>query len=350
MISATPTASRTWSRTSRTPGHRRTRTAGTPSGPGACSQTTSGSSIPAAVDFATFQGFRNYIEANSAYAPAVYSAGGGGYGSWTGIFGSGFTLRTTAEWTFTEESTNVAFPSGWSNPYATALFFANAPARCQLAWQFSGGNGDINLRRRLRPDRREQRQRHQVRVTRPASAPRLGAAQITCVQPFRPDKASFVAIRGPSASWYGNGLTGPCWCAAKPAWIACAAAPTAGCACGPCAGAWARRRRAARRRPRPGIRAAWAGRDTVEPMDDKEIMAHIDDLIKTEHELRAKLAAGRDNHRRRAPAAGRGRDGAGPVLGPAAPAAGPQGVRRGSRRRAGAAGQRGGGVPAVTPG
>ena len=112
---------------------------------GPCTQTTSGGSIPAAVDFATFQGFRNYIEANSAYAPAVYSAGGGGYGSWSGIFGSGFTLRTTAEWTFTEESTNVAFPSGWSNPYATALFFANAPGRCQFAWQFSGGNGDINV-------------------------------------------------------------------------------------------------------------------------------------------------------------------------------------------------------------
>jgi len=27
-------------------------------------------------------------------------------------------------------------------------------------------------------------------------------------------------------------------------------------------------------------------------MDDKEILAHIDDLIKTEHELRAKLASG----------------------------------------------------------
>jgi hypothetical protein len=27
-------------------------------------------------------------------------------------------------------------------------------------------------------------------------------------------------------------------------------------------------------------------------MDDKEILAHIDELIKTEHELRAKLAAG----------------------------------------------------------
>jgi hypothetical protein len=111
---------------------------------GACSQTTTGSSIPAAVDFATFQGFRNYIEANSAYAPAVYSAGGGGYGSWTGIFGSGFTLRTTAEWTYTAESATVAFPSAWSSPDATALFFANAPARCQLAWQFSGGNGDVN--------------------------------------------------------------------------------------------------------------------------------------------------------------------------------------------------------------
>ncbi len=27
-------------------------------------------------------------------------------------------------------------------------------------------------------------------------------------------------------------------------------------------------------------------------MDDKEILSHIDELIKTEHELRAKLAAG----------------------------------------------------------
>ena len=32
--------------------------------------------------------------------------------------------------------------------------------------------------------------------------------------------------------------------------------------------------------------------DTVEPMDDKEILAHIDDLIQTEHELRTKLASG----------------------------------------------------------
>ena len=32
--------------------------------------------------------------------------------------------------------------------------------------------------------------------------------------------------------------------------------------------------------------------DTVVSMDDKEILAHIDQLIQTEHELRSKLAAG----------------------------------------------------------
>ena len=44
--------------------------------------------------------------------------------------------------------------------------------------------------------------------------------------------------------------------------------------------------------PGPAMAAAGPPGDTVEPMDDKEILAHIDDLIKTEHELRAKLAAG----------------------------------------------------------
>jgi hypothetical protein len=65
--------------------------------------------------------------------------------------------------------------------------------------------------------------------------------------------------------------------------------------------------------PGPGHRARAASRrnrrqagDTVERMDDKEILAHIDDLIKTEHELRAKLAAGEittdDEHRQLATA------------------------------------------------
>src|SRR5215471_8809842 len=46
--------------------------------------------------------------------------------------------------------------------------------------------------------------------------------------------------------------------------------------------------------------------DTVEPMDDKEILGHIDDLIQTEHELRTKLASGEisgaDEHARLAAA------------------------------------------------
>ena len=85
-------------------------------------------------------------------------------------------------------------------------------------------------------------------------------------------------------------------------------------------------------------------------MDDKEIMAHIDDLIKTEHELRAKLAAGEittDAEHRQLAAAEAALDQCWDLLR----------QRRARRefgedpgRRAGAAGQRGGGVPAVTPG
>jgi hypothetical protein len=46
--------------------------------------------------------------------------------------------------------------------------------------------------------------------------------------------------------------------------------------------------------PGPGAtrRSRWQAGDTVERMDDKEILAHVGDLIKTEHELRTKLAAG----------------------------------------------------------
>ncbi len=55
-------------------------------------------------------------------------------------------------------------------------------------------------------------------------------------------------------------------------------------------------------------------------MDDKDILRHIDDLIKTEHELRARLAAGElstdeeQEQLRAVEAAAR------PVLGPAAAA------------------------------
>ena len=43
---------------------------------------------------------------------------------------------------------------------------------------------------------------------------------------------------------------------------------------------------------RPADATVLAGVDTVMPMTDKDILAHIDELIQTEHELRAKLASG----------------------------------------------------------
>jgi Protein of unknown function (DUF2630) len=42
----------------------------------------------------------------------------------------------------------------------------------------------------------------------------------------------------------------------------------------------------------PGPAELGRAGDTVEPMNDKEILGHIDDLIQTEHELRTKLASG----------------------------------------------------------
>ena len=96
------------------------------------------------MDFATFQGFRNYIEADSAHAPAVYSAGGGGYGSWSGIFGSGFHAEDHGGVDLHRGIDQRRVPVRLVQPVATALFFASAPGRCQFAWQFSGGNGDIN--------------------------------------------------------------------------------------------------------------------------------------------------------------------------------------------------------------
>jgi Protein of unknown function (DUF2630) len=42
----------------------------------------------------------------------------------------------------------------------------------------------------------------------------------------------------------------------------------------------------------PGAAEPGRASDTVEPMNDKEILGHIDDLIQTEHDLRTKLASG----------------------------------------------------------
>jgi hypothetical protein len=110
---------------------------------GPCGNTVKASYIPENIDFATWVGFASYISAHSPYLPGVYSAGGDSYGSWTGIFG-GQKLSYTAEWTFTNEQSQLTFPSGFTGSNASPQWFSNEPAACDLLWQWSGGDGVLN--------------------------------------------------------------------------------------------------------------------------------------------------------------------------------------------------------------
>jgi Protein of unknown function (DUF4232) len=110
---------------------------------GACGDKVKASYIPANIDYATWQGFADYINAHSPYLAGVYSAGGYGYGGWIGIFG-GEQLTNAAEWTFDDEQSQLKLPRGFSGSAASALWFANAPAACHLLWQWSGGDGVLN--------------------------------------------------------------------------------------------------------------------------------------------------------------------------------------------------------------
>jgi hypothetical protein len=110
---------------------------------GPCGSKIKAEYIAPEVDYATFSGFRNYLDIHSTYLAGVYSAGGNSYGSWAGIFGGG-KIHHTAEWTFINEQTSLKFPSGFSTGTVSADWFASAPAACHLMWQWSGGNGDLN--------------------------------------------------------------------------------------------------------------------------------------------------------------------------------------------------------------
>ncbi len=112
---------------------------------GVCSGTETAGSIPVSLDRDTFNGFWDYVDGSSAYLPAVYEAGGGGGNSWDAIFGTGQTLGNTAEWTYVNETGSLsAFPSGWSVDGTAPVWYASAPASCQVLWQWSGGNGQLN--------------------------------------------------------------------------------------------------------------------------------------------------------------------------------------------------------------
>ena len=110
---------------------------------GPCGNEVKAEYVAPAVDYATYLGFTNYINENSPYSAGVYSAGGTSYGSWTGIFGNE-PVTGAAEWTFTSEQSQLSFPAGFSASGSSPSWFANAPAACELVWQWSGGDGVLN--------------------------------------------------------------------------------------------------------------------------------------------------------------------------------------------------------------
>ena len=111
---------------------------------GPCGGTVVAGSVPASIDRDTFNGFWDYIEHDSAYFPSVYDAGGGGSNAWSAVFGSQ-TLGNTMEWTYVNETSSIStFPTGWNVAGTTPVWFASAPSQCQMLWQWSGGNGQLN--------------------------------------------------------------------------------------------------------------------------------------------------------------------------------------------------------------
>jgi hypothetical protein len=112
---------------------------------GVCSGTSTAGSIPYAIDRDAFNGFWDYIEDDSPYLPAVYEAGGGGGSSWDGIFTSSETLGNTLEWTYVNETSSLStFPTGWAVHGVGPVWYASAPSKCEMVWQWSGGNGQTN--------------------------------------------------------------------------------------------------------------------------------------------------------------------------------------------------------------
>jgi len=112
---------------------------------GVCSGTVVAGSIPATIDRDTFNGFWNQVWNHSSFFIGVYDAGGGGPNAWDAVFGSGQTLGNTSEWTYVNETSSLSsFPSGFCVGGTCTIWFASAPSGCQMLWQWSGGNGQLN--------------------------------------------------------------------------------------------------------------------------------------------------------------------------------------------------------------
>ena len=132
---------------------------------GPCGNTVKAGYIPANVDFATWAGFASYIDNHSPYLAGVYSSGGTWYGSWEGIFGNE-KLSSAAEWTFTNEQSQLDPPSGFSGSHASAQWFSSAAGRLRSAVAVVRREWRAQRLRRLRSGRGGQRRQPRLRAAR----------------------------------------------------------------------------------------------------------------------------------------------------------------------------------------
>jgi hypothetical protein len=113
-----------------------------------CSGVVKQDFVAARLDRADFDGFADYLTANSSYKAGVYSAPS----IWTDIFGTSTryaSLSNTYEWTYTADTASLRhLPDGWclKGTSTCAQFFGGitSSSKYALMWQWSGGGGTYN--------------------------------------------------------------------------------------------------------------------------------------------------------------------------------------------------------------
>jgi hypothetical protein len=106
--------------------------------------TSSNGSVASADNVNVFNSWWDYFSGHTQYMPGAYSSPAQGPNSWSAYFGSK-QLLNTPEWMYDYEATQTfdsTFPTGWSisGTGVQAAPFAGAPAHCEFAWQWIGGD------------------------------------------------------------------------------------------------------------------------------------------------------------------------------------------------------------------
>ena len=98
-----------------------------------CSDQDVETSIPYAVDRATFNGFWDYIYNSTPFYPGVYSSPS----IWDHTFGTGSygTISNTFEWTNESETGSYVGPSAWCSGSTCASWYGSTTKK--MAWQWS---------------------------------------------------------------------------------------------------------------------------------------------------------------------------------------------------------------------